>query len=221
MYLRALAILSLLALAGCATAPSHPSPPSSKQGAVPGKFQSWRERRDHNVIKQRYDYSCGAAALATLLRYYFADDRLDERGILEGIMGRLSEDETGDRIQNGFSLLDLKQQAERLGYQAAGVKLGLGRLPKLRGPVLVHLVCDGERHFAILRGVREDRVFLADPSRGNVRMPVHQFAREWTGLALVLGKKGFGLPAEHALAVPSDTPLRPELDGARRALVAR
>ena len=221
MITRAIALFCLLALAGCATAPSRQTPPSSSQHAAPKKFESWRELRDRNVVKQRYDYSCGAAALATLLRHYFKDDRLDERGVLDEILGRLSKEELQDRVQNGFSLLDLKQQAEGLGYQAAGVKLGLGQLPKLRGPVLVHLVCGGERHFAILRGVREDRVFLADPSRGNVRMPVHQFVREWTGLALVLGKKGFGLPAEHALAIPQDVPLRPELEGARRALVAR
>ena len=77
MNSRGLALFCLLALAGCATTPPRPSQSSSNQGAVQGKFQSWRERRDHNVIKQRYDYSCGAAALATLLRYYFEDDRLD------------------------------------------------------------------------------------------------------------------------------------------------
>ena len=37
----------------------------------------------------------------------------------------------------------------------------------------------GYRHFAVLRGVRGDRVFLADPSQGNIRMPAYVFLGSW------------------------------------------
>ncbi len=32
-------------------------------------LKSMKDLRDLNLIKQRFDYSCGAAALATILRY--------------------------------------------------------------------------------------------------------------------------------------------------------
>jgi predicted double-glycine peptidase len=42
--------------------------------------------RDQNVVLQRFDYSCGAGALATLMRYYFGD-AVSEEAILAGILG--------------------------------------------------------------------------------------------------------------------------------------
>jgi predicted double-glycine peptidase len=161
---------------------------------------SWRELRDRNVARQQLDYSCGAAALATLLRYYFGDDVTEER-ILGDILGSMTAQEVLEREANGLSLLDLRQQAERMGYQAVGVQLTLAALPKLTGPVIVHLEGDDYRHFAVFKGVRGDRIYLADPSLGNVRRSVDRFAKEWSGVALVLGKQGFGLPQTHALAL--------------------
>jgi len=37
----------------------------------------------------------------------------------------------------------------------------------------------GYDHFAVLKGVRGDRVYLADPSLGNVRMPMYRFRAMW------------------------------------------
>ena len=34
-------------------------------------LRSLKDLRDENLVKQRFDYSCGAAALATILRYGF------------------------------------------------------------------------------------------------------------------------------------------------------
>lgn len=36
--------------------------------------KSWRTGQRENVVMQQYDYSCGAAALTTLFRFYFRDD---------------------------------------------------------------------------------------------------------------------------------------------------
>src|SRR5689334_4817913 len=69
--------------------------------------RSWKELRDENVVLQRFDYSCGAGALATLMRYYYGDD-VSEELILAGILGPMNDDEVRDRQSNGLSLLDLK-----------------------------------------------------------------------------------------------------------------
>jgi predicted double-glycine peptidase len=82
------------------------------------------------------DYSCGAAALATLLRYYFGDDT-SEREILDILTARLSKEEQRRKARRGFSLLDLKQVAQLKGYQAAGFKLTIEQLTQLATPVMV------------------------------------------------------------------------------------
>jgi uncharacterized protein len=181
---------------------------------------SWKELRDRNVVIQRFDYSCGAGALATLMRYYFGDN-VEEDEILLSILGRMTEEEVRDREKNGLSLLDLKRCAEQRGYLAAGVKLNYASLPKLRGPVLIHLEREDYKHFAVLKGARGDRIYLADPSRGNIRMSVDRFAQEWSGIALVLGKSGFGLPQQYPLALDDQEPVQNELLDARRSLYLR
>ncbi len=179
--------------------------------------KTWEEVLTRHVVMQKFDYSCGAAALATLLNYYF-QDRDTERHILLDIEKHLKDFQFEKREEKGLSLLDLKQYVERRGYQAVGVKLGIPALLALRGPILVYLETEGYEHFAVLRGVRGDRVFLADPSRGNIRIPIYEFAEAWPGIALVMGKKGFGTPQQYALAVDRKSPYRIELRAARQSL---
>lgn len=208
-------------LAACARLPEPAlAPITSGTAHLTKSPKTWKAVREQHVVMQQFDYSCGAAAMATLMQYYFGD-KVTEREILLDIVDHLNKTDFASRKAEGLSLLDLKAFAERRGYQAAGVKLNLTALPQLRGPVLVYLEPPDNRHFAIFRGVREDRVFLADPSRGNLRMRVADFANEWPGIALVLGKAGFGAPSEYPLAIDEEAPLRPELQAARRALYRR
>lgn len=214
----------LLFLAGCAAPALQTTQPKDaflplKTGLIKSNapLLSWKALRDKDVVRQRYDYSCGSAALATLLRYYF-DDPVEERDILIGLLDRMSPEEIRDRVEKGLSLLDLKRYAEQRGYQAVGVKLSLSALPQLKGPILIHLEKEEDKHFAVLKGVRGDRVYLADPSRGNIRLSVERFAREWSGTALILGRRGLGLSENHPLALEEQEPVQNELLEARRAL---
>ena len=56
----------------------------------------------------------------------------------------------------------------------------------------------GYNHFAVLRGVQDDRVYLADPSRGNVRMPAYAFLDMWLqedGMGIIFAvEPNAGLP---------------------------
>ncbi len=143
-------------------------------------LRSMKDLRDQKLVRQRYDYSCGAAALATILRYGFGDE-VTEREILVDLFDLLSEDEEGLRRKEGFSLLDLQRVAQARGYKAQGFRLEPQYLPELHGPVIVFIEPRGYKHFAVLRGVRGDRVYLADPSRGNIRMPAYTFLDSWLG----------------------------------------
>ncbi len=115
--------------------------------------------------------------------------------------------------------MDLIRGAEELGYQTAVLRrVRYSYLPKLKGPVIIHVQRDEYKHFAVLKGVHGDRVFLADPSLGNVSMPIERFDQEWTGVALIIRKKGFGLPTKYPLALEDEGPLNSEMTAARRAL---
>lgn len=212
------------ALVGCAAPPAF-----SRNAEIQGvtgwlrttqPIRTWKELRDRNVVLQNFDFSCGAGALATLMCYYF-EDPVSEEEILMGILEPLTPVQIQDREANGLSLLDLKRYAERKGYQAVGVKLDIMDLNRLKGPVLVHLEREGYKHFAVLKGLRGDRIELADPSRGNVRMPIARFVREWSGVALVLGKRGFGLPQAHPLALSDQQFKQMETETARRSLFVK
>ncbi len=172
-------------------------------------LKSMKDLRDQNLVKQRLDYSCGAAALATILRYGFGDE-VTEREILVNLFDLLSEDEEGLRRKEGFSLLDLQRVAQARGYKAQGFRLAPEYLPKLGGPVIVFIEPRGYKHFAVLRGARGDRVYLADPSRGNIRMPAYRFLDSW------LGENGKGIifVIEPKEGLPDrDFPLRLSVDG--------
>lgn len=217
-------ILIGLAFCGCAaqTIPTDTSGMVLKTGwtRTEQPVRSWKYLRDQNVVIQRYDYSCGSGALATLMRYYFGD-HVSEEEILISILNTMTYDEVVDREKYGLSLLDLKRYAEQRGYQAVAVRLNYANLLWLKGPVLIHLEREDYRHFAVLKGVRGDRVYLADPSRGNIRMSVNRFAQEWAGVALILGRKDFGLPGNDSLGLGDRDPVQNEMLNARRSLFKR
>jgi hypothetical protein len=171
-----------------------------------------KDARDRNVVRQRFDFSCGAAALATLLRYGLGE-AVAERDILTQLFALLSDDERTTVRNTGFSLLHLQRVAQERGYNAQGFRLEPEQLAMLGGPVIVFVEPRGYKHFAVLRGVRDDRVYLADPSRGNIRMPTYTFLRDWLqddgrGIIFVVEPKS-GLP-------PGTTPLAPGTTGLSR-----
>ena len=102
------ACCAILALGFCVPAPpvraANIDVGSGTRIEIP--LKSMKDLRDQGLVKQRFDYSCGAAALATILRYGFGDE-VTERDILKELFDLLSEDEEGLRRAEGFSLLDL------------------------------------------------------------------------------------------------------------------
>lgn len=173
-------------------------------------LKSMKDLRDRNLVRQRFDYSCGAAALATILRFGFGE-KVTEREILSRLFDLLSEDEKDVSRKEGFSLLDLQQVAQSRGYNAQGFRLTAENLPKLRGPVIVFIEPHGYKHFAVLKGIRGDRVYLADPSRGNIRMPAYRFLDSWLddngkGVIFVVEPEQALPSVGHRLGLPEGPP---------------
>jgi predicted double-glycine peptidase len=176
-----------------------------RAGALRAEFRvkSLRALRDAGVVKQRYDYSCGSASLATLLTYGL-NDPVDENALLRAILEPLSPDELTALQKKGLSLFDLQKLAQERGHKAQGFRVHQSQLPKLSRPVIVFIKPHGYEHFAVLKGLRGDRAYLADPSLGNVRMPIYRFLDMWAdasgrGVVFAVEKAGGDWPQQYAL----------------------
>jgi uncharacterized protein len=134
------------------------------------------EMQERNVIHQEYDFSCGSAALATLLNYYLGEN-LTEHQVIKGLM------EYGDKekiaARRAFSFLDMKQFVNKLGYKGVGYKAELTDLLELNRPCIIPIEFLGYRHFTVLKGIHDGHIFLADPFRGNTSYPLAGFEDMW------------------------------------------
>ncbi len=150
-----------------------PSPGALQAG---GLVRSLAEIRYQNVIPQKWDLSCGAAALATLLTYDLADP-VSEKAVATEILRK--RDPSKIRKQGGFSLLDLQEVAVARGYEADGYgNLTITDLASML-PAIVPLELSRGDHFVVVRQIGSDDVVFADPAFGNRRLSTTAFAGFW------------------------------------------
>ncbi|HTH18051.1 MAG TPA: C39 family peptidase [Magnetospirillum sp.] len=183
---------------------------------------SLAEQRNAQVVRQHWDLSCGAAAIATLLTYQF-DDPVSEYAVANELLARTNPLKVRERL--GFSLLDLKRFAQSHGYVAAGYG-GLDLDEAVAdAPAIVPIQAKGYDHFVVLRGRLDNRIVLADPAYGNRTLTIDQFLAIWPNrIAFVLHRPdgsagGPGLAARaDLLLVPTDSAVRAAELGARREI---
>ncbi len=121
-----------------------------------------KEARFKTVIKQQYDFSCGAAAVATLMTFHY-DRPTSEEEVFKVMFA------AGDKDlirKKGFSLLDMKNYLETEGYKADGFRISLDTLAKSRIPAIVLVQIRGYKHFVLIKGIRGDEVVVGDPALG-------------------------------------------------------
>jgi uncharacterized protein len=135
-----------------------------------------KEMESLNVVEQAYDYSCGSASLATVLKYYLGEE-LDERQVIQGLLRYGDHEQIARR--RAFSLLDMKKFITVLGYRGVGYKAGIEDLKELDKPCIIPIRVFDYRHFTVFRGIHNGRIFLADPWRGNSSYPLASFEDIW------------------------------------------
>lgn len=153
-----------------------------------GRVRSLAEIRYERVIPQKWDTSCGAAALATLLTYDL-NHPITEREVASAMLHRT--DPVRVRTRGGFSLLNMQEFAEAQGYQADGYgELTLQDLLPLL-PAIVPVQFHGYDHFVVVRRVRDGKVDFADPAFGRRTVPAARFEQAWIlKIALVVSPNG-------------------------------
>lgn len=152
--------------------------PGSGGYAVP--VTSLKEARFRTTVPQRYDFSCGSAATATLLTYQYGH-RVTEAEVFKQMFA------LGDqkRIRKeGFSLRDMQRYLNSQGYKADGFELPIDKLEEEGLPAIVLLNDRGYRHFVVVKGVRNGRVLIGDPAKGTRAMPRERFETLWDNRVL-------------------------------------
>ncbi|MEQ5839304.1 peptidase C39 [Paraburkholderia acidicola] len=187
---RSRALRLAVALAGCtlcAASYAQATIDTSTLAGVPlvKTVRSMRDIRYSHIVNQQFDYSCGAAALATLLKYGYGID-IPETELIRRMMTFSTPDVV---VKNGFSMLDMKKFVETIGLRGRGFRVSVDALYHLQIPVMVLMNIDGYEHFVIVKHAENSRVFIADPALGNRIVLQEDFTRTWNGLVFaVLGK---------------------------------
>jgi uncharacterized protein len=157
-----------------------------------------RDYKFRDVIPQQRDFSCGSAALATLLTYHY------ERPVSETVALKKMY-EVGDKKKiekEGFSLLDMKNYLGTLGLNAEGFRAPLDKLNEVGIPAIALINLKGYLHFVLVRGVTADKVLVADPAQGAKALDREKFEAMWNNILFVVlndmptGKAHFNL-AKH------------------------
>jgi predicted double-glycine peptidase len=168
-----------------ATVRVHAAPvaiPGVSGGGFMLDVTSKKESQFRSTMRQRYDFSCGSAALATLLSSGYED------AVSEGtVFSKMYEAGDKDRIRKqGFSLLDMKMYVESEGYQADGYRISLEKVAELGVPAITVLNMKGYKHFVVIKGMTEKEVLVSDPAAGTIVLPRSEFETMWGGVVFMI-----------------------------------
>ena len=189
--------VALLAAAATSVAAQQAYMPNMGGGDYTLPITSLKQSRTRTTLIQKYDFSCGSAALATLLTHHY-NFPVTEETVFQGMYS------TGDQPKihrEGFSLLDMKRFLAANGFEADGFQLPLDKLNEARVPAIVLINESGYHHFVVVKGVQGERVLLGDPARGTRIMSRKDFEGRWQNSLLFvihnqMDRAKFNLAAE-------------------------
>jgi predicted double-glycine peptidase len=158
--------------------------PDIADGSANVPTTSVAERKFNEIVRQQFDFSCGSAALATLLTFHY-NRPTDEMTAFRYMYEKGDQDKIA---QAGFSLLDMKGYLASLGLDADGYQSELETLANAGIPAIALINYRGYRHFVVVKGVRRDAVLLGDPALGTRLVSRDEFVASWENNVLFIIK---------------------------------
>ena len=144
--------------------------------------RSMQELKFTETIRQGFDFSCGSAALATLLTYHY-DREMNEFEIFK----RMWDNGDQEKIKNdGFSMLDMKRLLEVEGLQADGFSIEPTKIGEVGVAGIVLLAELDSPHFVVVIGERDEELLISDPARGIWNLSVEELGELWNGVFFVI-----------------------------------
>ena len=137
--------------------------------------RSMKTLRFASTLRQQFDFSCGSAALATLLTHHYGYP-VGESTVFAAMWAQ------GDQAKirrEGFSLLDMQRYLASIGFRADGFRLPLDKLVEAGLPAIVLITETGYNHFVVIKGAHDGRILLGDPSSGTRSLSRERFEAVW------------------------------------------
>ncbi|CBW29697.1 C39 family peptidase [Haemophilus influenzae] len=131
---------------------------------------SYNEFKNFNIIRQTKNNSCGAAALATMLKYKFHISEINEDTILYKLKNPNEE----------ASFFELARISKEFNINAIGLALTLKELLNINKPVIAYVNNSlNNDHFIIINGIFNKELLISDPAIGNYSLKVSDFEKIW------------------------------------------
>lgn len=141
---------------------------------------SIKEMRFRTTLRQQYDFSCGSAALATLLTHHYGypvtEQQVFEQMFVHGDQAKIRKE--------GFSLLDMQRFLAARGFRADGFRLPLQELVDAKLPAIVLVADHGYHHFVVVKGAVGERILIGDPAKGTRALSRGEFESIWASKLL-------------------------------------
>jgi ATP-binding cassette, subfamily C, bacteriocin exporter len=128
------------------------------------------------TIKQHDITDCGAACLASIAAHFK----------LQIPIARIRQYANTDK--KGTNVLGMIEAAEKLGFQAKGVKGVPESLSKIPKPTIAHVIKNGKlHHYVVIYAATDKHITVMDPGPGKIeKIKIADFLKEWTGVLILL-----------------------------------
>ena len=122
------------------------------------------------IVMQMEALECGAAALAMVMAYYNKWIPLEQVRLDCGVS------------RDGSNARNILVAARNYGFEAQGYRCELDSIREnMTYPCIIHW---NFNHFVVLNGFRGKYAYINDPARGEVKIPMDEFDRSFTGICL-------------------------------------
>jgi ATP-binding cassette subfamily B protein len=127
-------------------------------------------------VKQHDITDCGAACLASVAAYYG----------LKFPVARIRQYAFTDK--KGTNVLGMVEAAQRLGFEAKGVKGPIDCLKEIPKPAIAHVIVKEQlQHFVVIYKVTNKYLLIMDPGDGKLHKKTYEdFKKEWTGVLVLM-----------------------------------
>jgi predicted double-glycine peptidase len=177
-----LASVASASLANAADKPIIPMRNGAEVAVYNLPVMTWRDIPFRSVVRQQYDYSCGSAALATLLKYHYGRPTSESDAF--SWMWKTGDQPAIQKV--GFSMLDMRAYLKAIGYKADGFRINLDQLERMQTPAIVLLTIGQYKHFVVIKGINAQKVLVGDPALGLLIINRPVFDKMWNGIVFVI-----------------------------------
>ncbi len=185
LFIPSISLALALALCGAAFASSAGGNGLVGGETITARPKSYLDRKYEFTVRQRRDFTCGAAALATMLKIHYHMP-VTEGMIFAMIAGRYTPPQLKQKAEQGLSFEDLIFVADKLGFSAQAATVPLDQLAKLNGPVIIRITIRKNDHFVVLRKMVGNLAYIADPLFGDVTLDGAEFKKAYSTAALAV-----------------------------------